>query len=268
LGAALALSAPAYADFRTAYVDGLEAADDGDWAKVRAKMSEALAENPTPAAKIKLYGMRFGDYVPQYYLGLAAYRTGDCRAAVQNWDHGPTRAILKGNSALAGVAEAGMRDCMARLAQVTPSPSPSPTARPSPTPSPTPVVSPTPRPSPSPTPTARPSPTPSPSPSPTAAPSPAPRALADAVDAYLAGRYDALVSFNVDQFSEPRARWHALILRAAARHTRASLQGDAGAPLLVQAQADIRAAKAILSPQSPDPQLFSPRFRQLFASTR
>jgi outer membrane biosynthesis protein TonB len=143
-----------------------------------------------------------------------------------------------------------------------PSPSPTPTARPSP--------SPTPSPSPSPTPTARPSPspTPSPSPSPTAAPSPAPRALADAVDAYLAGRYDALVSFNVDQFSEPRARWHALILRAAARYTRASLQGDAGAPLLAQAQADIRAAKGILSPQSPDPQLFSPRFRQLFASTR
>ena len=97
----------------------------------------------------------------------------------------------------------------------------------------------------------------------------APAALTRAVDAFLAGRFNEAATIDMSQFAtDNRARFHALLLRSAAKHTMAQLQGDAGGTLLAGAQADIRAAKALFPANQPDATLYSPRFRALYQQTR
>ncbi|HOV58960.1 MAG TPA: hypothetical protein PLN91_13870, partial [Rhodanobacteraceae bacterium] len=57
----LALLVPAlvHADYKGSYADGLKAAEDGKWARVRETMQEALTDNPQPAQRVRLYGQRF-----------------------------------------------------------------------------------------------------------------------------------------------------------------------------------------------------------------
>ena len=257
----------ARADYKRSYTDGVEAAGKGQWGTVREKMNAALSEESTPAAKARIYGTRFEPYVPKYYLGLAAYRQNDCAGALANWNDGPTKAIVQGIPALSGVAAAGVRDCESKQVAVeTPTPQPTLTPKPSPTPLPSPTV--TPRPSPTPTPPPSPTPKPSPSPSPTPAPVAAPVALVNAVEALLAGKYTQAATIDMGQLTDPRARWHAFVIRAAAKYTLSQLQGDAGGTQLASVQADIRAAKALDAAKQPDATVFSPRFRTLYQQTR
>lgn len=284
---ALCAAFAAHADFKRSYAEGLDASRAGDWATVRQKMQEALAEEPTPVAKLRLYGTRFDAYVPQYYLGLAAYRQGNCQEAVANWENAAARAIIAGNDTLSGVANAGLADCRQKLAATAPAPRPAPTAPTAPTPTPTaPIASNTPSTTPS-TPAPRPTtPTPAPTtpaprpvaPAPAPAPAPpppkpvaastAPEALSRALDAYLAGRYTEVAALDPGQFSDNRARYHALLVRAAARYTQSQLAGAGGSAALAAAQADIRSAKALAPGQQPDAALYSPRFIALYAQTR
>ena len=89
---ALWLPSIALADYR-AYARGQEAAADGKWSEVEAAMQESLAANPAPKVRVKLYGQRFAPYVPQYYLGLAAYRQNDCAGALR-WFGDATAASI------------------------------------------------------------------------------------------------------------------------------------------------------------------------------
>jgi hypothetical protein len=277
-------AAPAHADWKDDYARGVRAASDGNWAEVESRMRAALTGEPTPAARARLYGQRFDAYVPRYYLGLAAYRQGRCADAVREWGDAPTRAIWSTNAELARVANAGLTECQTRLAQAAP------VATPAPTPATTPVVAQSPSP-----PVTRPTPTPVPTPartpvaiaSPAATPTPArtpavtpaqgqaaaaasraPAALVSALDAYLGGRYDAAAAVDPAAIGDPRARAHALLVRAAARHTQSLLRGSDGAVLLEQAAADVRAAKAQDARLVPDVALFSPRFRAFWTATR
>jgi hypothetical protein len=271
----------ARADFKRSYTDGLEAVRDGRWAEVQGKMNQALSEEATPIAKMKLYGMRFEPYVPRYYLGLAAYRQGNCAEALRQWRDPATQGIVQANPTLSGLAEAGTRDCERKVADTTPpatTPSTTPTTpstSPSTTPSTTPVTQPVaqtpPRTTPSTTPTTQPVAQTPPRTVPSAttpATSTAPAALSQALDDYLGGRFDVAGRLDINQFKDNRARFHALVVRAAARHVLAQVQGAAGAANLAAAQADIRAAKALGLNLTPDRVAFSPRFLALFAQTR
>ena len=104
----------------------------------------------------------------------------------------------------------------------------------------------------------------SPTPVQTPAVSAAPPALVNAIDSLLAGRYTQAATLDMGQFPDARARWHALLIRAAAKYTMSLLQGDANGSQLAAVQADIRAAKALNGSQQPDDRLFSPRFRALY----
>ena len=64
----------AWADYKSDYADGLDAAKKGQWAEAEAKMRAALAQESTPAARLNLYGRVYVAYAPQYFLGIAAYR--------------------------------------------------------------------------------------------------------------------------------------------------------------------------------------------------
>lgn len=89
----------------------------------------------------------------------------------------------------------------------------------------------------------------------------------NAIDSLLSGRYTQAATLDMGQFPDARARWHALLIRAAAKYAMAQLQGDPSAAL-APIQADIRAAKALNASQQPDDRLFSPRFRSLYQQTR
>ncbi len=286
----LAAAFAAHADYKRTYAEGLDAARAEDWGTVRQKMQEALAEEATPSPnKVRLYGTRYDVYVPQYYLGLAAYKQGNCAEAISNWENAAARPIIAGSDMFSGVANAGLADCRTRLAATAPAPRPTPVV-PTPTPTPGPGTTSTGtqavagttsttqtgvrtgttnpvRPGPTPTPVpAPPKPVPTP-PEPVAA-STAPEALSRALDAYLAGRYTEVAALDPGQFSDKRARYHALLVRAAARHTQSQLQGSSGSAALAAAQGDIRAAKALVPGQQPDAALYSPRFVTLYAQTR
>lgn len=86
-GVALAvLGAPsARADHRASYEKGIKAIDQSDWSEAFDALHEAVAEKPIEGERILIYGMRYKTYLPYFFLGLAYFRTGNCRAAVRSW---------------------------------------------------------------------------------------------------------------------------------------------------------------------------------------
>ncbi len=278
----------AQANFRESYARGKEAAANSRWSEVEARMREAIAAEPNPQARVRIYGMRFEPYVPQYFLGLAAYRQGNCAEAQKQWSHGPTAAILGGDATLKGVVEQGLADCrkqQPQLAQQPAAPTRAPatpasqpaTALPAPTPAPAqqqPQQQPA-RPAvvqqpvaPPPRPAVEPPRAATPAPAPTAAASSAPAALVAALDAWIAGRVEPSANLDLAPFSDNRARFHALLVRSAARHALSQAGGERADALLAAAQADIRAARALQPSQAPDAAVYSPRYRRLYEATR
>lgn len=293
LAAALLAAAPlvaAQANFREAYARGKEAAANSRWPEVEARMREAIAAEPTPQARVRIYGMRFEPYVPHYFLGLAAYQQGNCAEAQRQWSHGPTAAILAGDATLKAVVEQGLADCRKRQPQLAQQAAPAPTqpattspAQPATRAPATPPAAPPAvaqrddtaagRPASAPaTEAARPTasaPRPvAPAPAPPAAASSAPPALVAALESFIAGRLDGPANLDLSTFGDARARFHGLLLRSAARHALSQAGGERADALLASAQADIRAARALMPGQSPDAALFSPRYRRLFDATR
>ncbi|HWS28114.1 MAG TPA: hypothetical protein VN259_16245 [Xanthomonadales bacterium] len=76
------LPAAAWADYKSDYRDGIAAAERQEWAKADALMRKALAQEPNPQPRIRLYGQVFVPYVPQFYLGLSAFARKDCKSAM------------------------------------------------------------------------------------------------------------------------------------------------------------------------------------------
>lgn len=295
LAAAIACAfAPfAFAAYKDTYGEGLKAAKDGRWADVEQKMREALAEESTPNPRLNVSGRRFEAYAPQFFLGIAAYRRGDCESAVRNLEHGPTRAVVADPKSrntvgdFTALAERGLSECRTKLAAAS-KPAPPIATPPKPTTPvetrPTqPIASNTPS-TPAKPPATTPDPAPAkpvviaankPAPKPAEPPKPAtpaapqaPAALASAVENYLRGRYDRVAAADPAQLPDSRAKFHLLLLRSASRHTLSQIQGDSGAQLLAQAEADVRAAKQLQPGKNPDTALFSPRYRAFFQSTR
>ena len=93
---ALLVASASYADFKGAYKDGVRAAEDQNWALVETKMREALGDEPTPQAKVRLYGMRFEPYIPHHYLALAASAKNNCAAALAALNNGGHQSALAG----------------------------------------------------------------------------------------------------------------------------------------------------------------------------
>jgi hypothetical protein len=85
----------ARADFKSDYSDGIKAADKANWANTRAKMQSAIAAEPNPQARVRLYGMVFSAYIPHYYLALAAFKMGDCAGATAALNNGAHQAFMR-----------------------------------------------------------------------------------------------------------------------------------------------------------------------------
>lgn len=271
----LAAAAGAHADYKQTYSRGLAALKDGDYAEARQLFAQALAEESEPAMRVRLYGQRWEPYLPQHYLGLAAFKLGDCATAQAQWSSAASQKIA---AQLADIRDEQQRDLAecgkTAVAQKPEAPRP---AAPAPAPAPAPAEAPAekpvakaPPPPPAPKPATEPPPKPvvaEKPPAPESVPSRTPpRALLDAFDRYLAGRYADLQGLDPAGYRDPRARYHAFLLRAAARFTLAELGG--GDELLDAARADARAAHAADARAAPDAVLFSPRFRAFYAQNR
>jgi hypothetical protein len=281
--------APALADYKDSYSRGLEAVKDGDWAEVRRRMQEAIADRADAAPRVRLYGQRWEPYVPQYYLGLAAFRQGDCATALQQWKSPANQAVIGSVPALNAEQGKHQASCEQKLAQNTDKPPTTPDKPPT-TPTTIPVVpgdTPPDKP-----PTTKPEVKPEVKPPvekppvekppvdkppvekpPVKPPTPTttivervPPPLLEAYKAYLAGRYADVNRINPESYADPRPRAQAFLVRAAARFTQAAVEADE--KLLDGARADVRALRQADAQLQPDPTLFSPRFREFVTQVR
>jgi hypothetical protein len=272
IAAALLAPAVAWADYM-AYARGQEAAEKQDWGVVETAMQEALAGNPTPKVRVKLYGQRFAPYVPHYYLGLAAYKQSDCAGAMRWFGDATAAAVIAQLSEFKGVADAARGDCSAKLALAVPTkPTPTaatpaaatpattstaagvstpvavnPPAAAAPTPPPTPVK---------------------PQPSATVATAVAvPSALQGALQQWLGGRYRNVVSASLAGV-QGKALAHLHLLRAASFHGLSEIEAVNAAAHRSRAEQEIRSARAAQPAIAPDAGFYSPRFRAFFTGVR
>jgi len=288
---ALCVATLAHADYKDNYALGLKAYNDGDYAKARELMQQAFAEHAEPAARVRLYGQRWEAYVPQYYLGMVAFKQGDCTAALAQWNAPANRQVVAQVSEINAALQRDAASCEQKVvAKTEDKPKPQPTAPETPPakavvaeippgkPASPPPVAPKPAET-APEPVApqakrvdvavakpaQPVATP-----PVAKPPPAgnslPAPLEEAFDNYLAGRYAKVTRINPEAIPDSRARFHAYLVRAAARFTLAQISNDNAE--LDGARADARSARALDGRATPDAALFSPRFRTFFLESR
>ncbi len=261
--AALALAAPVFADYKQDYARGADAAGDENWSEVESLMRKALAGSTTPLSRTRLYGQRFEAYVPQYYLGLAAYRQGDCAGAMRWFGDPAAASIINDSSQFKGIADEATRTCKSKLAAQKPPPTKPVQAPPVQPPIDRPVVN-TPAKLPvqaPPTPTAT-------TPNLPAATVPAlPAALQGLLDDYLNGRFSKAATADANTLSN-NARFHALLLRSAARYTLFELQPVEAVSQKSAAEGDIRIAKSLAPGKAPDVAFFSPHYRKFFSEVR
>lgn len=287
LRAALVLllaAAPVAADYK-AYVRGQEAASEGNWAQVETEMQAALAGNAKAQVKARLYGQRFAPYVPQYYLGLAAYKQNECAAAMRWFGDASASPIIAKVAEFKGVVDAARADCTVKLAAAgkpvetkpvetkpavtTPPTSTTPAkpvvANPPPTPPVKPVTTQT-------TPTtapivSKPVATTTPPTSTANGQTSAPAALQTALQNWLSGRYRAVVTAATTGI-QGKALAHLHLLRAAAFFALAEIEPANAVTHRASAEQEVRSARRALAMISPDAAFFSPRFRAFFASVR
>ena len=286
---ALCVATLAHADYKDNYALGLKAYNDGDYAKARELMQQAFAEHAEPAARVRLYGQRWEAYVPQYYLGMVAFKQGDCAAALAQWNAPANRQVV---AQVAEINNAQQRDAAAceqkAVAKTDDKPKPAvPETAPvktvvaeNPPGKPATQQPPTSKATEAPPEATTPAtkrvdvavakPTPPVVTPPVAKPPPPsntpPAPLEEAFENYLAGRYAKVVRLNPEAIPDSRARFHAYMVRAAARFTLAQLGSDNTE--LDGARADARAARALDGRATPDAALFSPRFRTFFQESR
>ena len=256
-----ALSAtPALADWKQDYARGLEAAKDGRWSDVDRHMQSALASNPKPAERVRLYGQRYEAYVPQHYAGLAALRLGNCDKALAYWAQAGNAAIVSSVAALGEEESQGRIECSSRLVrQGQPSKVEAAAAQPArPTTQPTPAAAPPPRP------IVQAPVIPPPTDSRRESSSVSAQILRPLLDAYLSGRYaDVLKLSNKVPPSLP-LRWHMLTVRSAAAYNLGQLGEGAEVTAIARQAAD--QARASDPALRPDPEYFSPDFIRFFGT--
>lgn len=263
LAAGLLAASIAHADYKDSYARGLKAFRDGNFAEARTLMQQAASEHPEPAVKLRLYGQVYEPYVPQHYLGLIAFKDGDCSGALAQWNSAANRGIVAEMPDLAGEQQRDSSSCASKVAVAKKEekpPEPPPPAKPQPeTPprvvaknNPPPVVVPTPKPPPV-------------EKQPVVSKGEPPAPLVQAFDDYLAGQYNDVVRINPDAYADAHARYHAYLVRAASKFTLGKISADD--QLLAGARADVRAARA-LEAGAPDAALFSPAFRSFYQDNR
>lgn len=111
----------ALADLRSDYREAVAAAERQDWPRVEQLLQRALAERPQADAslRIRIQGQREVAYLPQFYLGLAAFSQRNCTAALAYFDDPGNQAAVRGLREAERQAMM-VRSCRAQLAAQSP----------------------------------------------------------------------------------------------------------------------------------------------------
>jgi hypothetical protein len=264
--AMLTFASAAHADFKEDYAHGVRAYEAGDYGAAQKFFQDALDAHAEPAARMRLYGQIFKPYVPQHYLGLIGLKRGDCATLRAQWGSSDNRQIMLQLPDIAAEEERDGAACSGAIAKTEQKPVAPAVEKPAEvTPPKAVVIAPTPKPAapPKPPPVVEKPPVEKPVVAEKIAP---PDALVQAFDQFLAGHYADVARINPDAYADTRARFHAYLVRAAARYTQARLTPDEA--MLAGAKADAAAARALDARTSPDATLFSPMFREFYATAK
>ena len=290
----LASAAPAFADYRDDYCQGLDAARRNRWADVAQRMRAAIAARPQEGGLVRCTYLNQSAYVPHFYLGRALKEQGNCAGAVSEWGISEAQGVIQSLGNEYRILTDGKQGCgPAAPPPVATRPPPTTTAPPSTTTT-VPVAAPPPvapppvtqpsgasplvpqansevaRPA-APPPVVERAPTPAASAAkPTGPVRPAvPPALRRAAQAYFDGDYRNTLSLltSVNTF-EPPMRAEAYLFIGAAKYALFQIDGGRTQSVQREAQAAIRASRQADPSLSPEPRYFSPGFIQFFRDAR
>ncbi|MEO8381703.1 MAG: hypothetical protein ABI779_18725 [Acidobacteriota bacterium] len=86
----------ALADYEAQFRSGITAMDRRRWAEAAAAMRKAIAENPQESSrKVFIYGTRYVEYTPHFFLGVALSKSNNCRDAVTAMKASEQQGVIK-----------------------------------------------------------------------------------------------------------------------------------------------------------------------------
>lgn len=112
-----ALPLAAHADYKDSYKQAIQEIDKENWAQAAKLLQKAVDERPQDSGEnLLIYGKRFEPYLPQYYLGLALYKTGNCEGAVAAWDLSETQGAVRKKGDAFKALQKNRDECRTKLA--------------------------------------------------------------------------------------------------------------------------------------------------------
>ncbi len=274
------------ATFLERYKAGLYAIEAEDWPRAAELMRQAIGERGEASRRLPKY-LYLKPYLPHFYLGLADFKRGDCRAALRSWSISEAQGVVRKRPQYEQI-ELARELCRSRKRAPAPTrtvPS-APASEAAPRSGPRPVETAVPPAA------ARPAPAHKPGPAPAGQP-PAPPADHDFVPRRLEARrletpaeppaagllataaalFDGSYQQVVDQLSaEPPAdaysRAHAELLLAAAELALYLKSGERVVDRLESARRHVLEVRAALPDLEPPERFFSPRFLDFFYGQR
>lgn len=246
LAAGLGVAALAYAGFEEDYENGLKALDHGRPAEAQKFLQRAFSQQSEPVESVNIGG-NVQPYLPLHFLGVAAVRLGDCAAAEKFWTSPTNRRMIARLNVLRQQEQQALGNCKpanntaendaaAKAAAAATAAAERQKAEQA-------------------------------AAAAAAISAKPPEALVQALQNYLGGRYLAATRIDPASLADTRAKFHAYVVRSAARFMLASTGlGDQG--LIDAARGDARAAKALDARTQPDAATFPPRFRAFYEAVR
>jgi hypothetical protein len=132
----------AQSGFQDAFRDGMTAFEQRRWAEAVKQFQRAAQLKTDSGENVRLYGVRFESYLPQFFLGRALYELGDLSGAVRAYDASEQAGAVK-RTRYYQTLQDQRRDAQRRVLAAAPAPTPDPSPS-------TPVPNPPPAPSPAP----------------------------------------------------------------------------------------------------------------------
>src|SRR5215510_15466198 len=85
----------AQSGFQDAFRDGMAAYEQRRWAEAAKQFQRAVQIKAESGENLRLYGVRFENYLPQFFLGRALYELGDLSGAVRAFDASEQAGAVK-----------------------------------------------------------------------------------------------------------------------------------------------------------------------------
>lgn len=109
-------AATAEAEFKRNYTLAKKSFEDEDYAKAIDKFQDAIKDNPSSAARVKIYGMRYDSYIPHYFLGESYFRQNDCASAMAAWEKSLQAGVIQGLDEYASLQKS-MASCQVQVVE-------------------------------------------------------------------------------------------------------------------------------------------------------